>query len=392
MSALDQNPLDKPSSLLPVHPPARVARWTGWLLLAVAAAAALFACVMKLPEVVLSPFVLVPEEGADPIQAPLAAEVAGLSVHEGQRVRAGEELFRLRSNDIRNWQTSLHQFQQEQLSLAGRSKKLEEAHTNELAINDSETVQAGREIGFREKFRDASSNFLAADQTLARGGIVSQFDIIREELAVASSEKELALGQKEKQQLLLQRLELETARSRERIEEAAEQEKLQTQIATLQQQLEHCAGDVKSVCAPYDAIVLSVSQRNAGNVVAVGTELCQLARAGSRPIVRLFLPETGLPRLTVGQPLQLRLIAFPYQRYGSLQAQLGWISPAAVNGPGGPSFEARATILPSGAQEKIKPGIGMRGEARIIVGRRTLLEEALEPFRMMRENVRTARP
>jgi hypothetical protein len=68
---------------------------------------------------------------------------------------------------------------------------------------------------------------------------------------------------------------------------------------------------------------------------------------------------------------------------------LDWVSPAAVNGPGGPAFEARATILPSGAQNRIQPGIGMRGEARILVGRRTLLEKALEPFQMMRENMRT---
>jgi HlyD family secretion protein len=125
-------------------------------------------------------------------------------------------------------------------------------------------------------------------------------------------------------------------------------------------------------------------------MVAAGTELCQLARTESRPIVRLFLPETGLPRLRVGQPLQLRLVAFPYQRYGTLQAQLDWVSPEAVNGPGGPAFEARAAILPSGGQNKIQPGIGMRGEARILVGRRTLLEKALEPFQMMRENLRTA--
>jgi hypothetical protein len=31
----------------------------------------------------------------------------------------------------------------------------------------------------------------------------------------------------------------------------------------------------------------------------------------------------------------------------------------------------------------------MRGEARILVGRRTLAEKALDPFQMMRENMRT---
>jgi hemolysin D len=380
--------LDRPSSFLSTPPPARVARWTGWLLLGVAAAAATFACALKLPEVVLAPFILAPEKGADPIQAPLAAEVASVHVREGQHVHAGEELFTLRSDDIRNWQTRLRDLQEDQRSLLARAKKLEEAHSAELAIKDSELIQAQREVEFRGKYRDASSNFLAADEILAKMGVVSHFEVVHNQLDLASAEKELILGEKGQQQILLQRMELEATRSRERVQEASDGEKLKTEIATLEVQLQHCTGDVKSVCAPYDAFVLSVSQHNAGNMVAAGTELCQLARADSRPTIRLFLPETGLPRLRVGQPLQLRFVAFPYQRYGIMQARLDWVSPAAVNGSGGPAFEARATLMPSIAQNRIALSIGMRGEARIVVGHRTLLEKALETFQTLRENAK----
>jgi multidrug efflux pump subunit AcrA (membrane-fusion protein) len=389
MRAQDDHSLDRPSSLLPTHPPARVARWAGWLLLGVIVTTGVFACVIKLPEVVSAPFILVPEEGTDPTQAPLAAEVASVRVREGQRVQAGEELFTLRSDDIRNWQTRLRQLQEDQLSLGERTKKLEEAHSTELEIKNSEIVQADREIEFREQYRAASSNLLDAVQTLGKEKLISQFEIIHDQLDLASSEKDLVLGEKDRQKLLLQRQELETIRARERVEEAAEGEKFKTQIVTLQQELEHCTGDVKSVCAPYDAFVLSVSQHNAGNMVAAGTELCQLARANSRPTVRLFLPEAGLPRLLAGQTLRLRFVAFPYQRYGTFPAQLDWVSPAAVNGPTGPCFEGRATIVLIGTQNKINPVIGMRGEARIVVGRQTLLEKALEPFKMLRENTKT---
>lgn len=385
----DKQSLDRPSSLLPVHPPARVARWTGWLLLGVVTTAGFFACVMKLPEVIHAPFILVPEEGTDPIQASLAAEVASVRVREGQSVHAGEELFTLRSDDIRNWQTRLLQLQEDQLSLVERAKKLEEAHSAELAIKDSEIDQADREIEFRQKYRTAADKFFNAVQKLSDEGSSSRMEIIHAQLDLASSEKELVVSEKDKQQILLQRRELETTRARERMEEATEGEKLKTQIATLQQQLEHCTGDVKFVCAPYDAFVLSVSQRNAGNMVVAGTELCQLARANSRPTVRLFLSEAGLPRLCVGQTLQLRFVAFPYQRYGTLSAQLDWISPAPVNGPAGPSFEGRATIVPASSQNKINPAIGMRGEARIVVGQRSLLEQMLEPLKMLRENTKT---
>jgi len=104
--------------------------------------------------------------------------------------------------------------------------------------------------------------------------------------------------------------------------------------------------------------------------------------------VRLFLPEAGLPKLHTGQPVQLRLVAFPYQRYGLIQARLDWISQATVNTPSGSIFEATATLVPGGANNKIKPSIGMSGEARIVVGHRTLLQKALETFQTLRDNMK----
>lgn len=381
--------LDRPAPFLPNDPPSRVARWTGWLLLAAAASACVFAGVLRLPDVVTAPFLLAPENGTDPIQAPLAAEIATVRVHDGQSVHAGDELFTLRSDDIRNWQTRLRALREDQHSLAERGKRLEEAHTAELAIKDTEITQAEREVDFRAKYRDASSNFLAADQELGKMGVVSHFEIVRNELDLASAEKELVLGEKSRQQFLLQRTELEATRARERVEETGEAEKLKGEISTLERQLDHCTGDVKSVCAPYDAFVLSVRQHNAGNMVASGAELCQLARADSRAIVRLFLPEAGLPRLQTGQRVQLRFVAFPYQRYGAVQARLDWISQAAVNTPSGSTFEATATLLPDGPNVRINPSIGMSGEARIVVGHRTLLQKTLETFQTLRDNVKS---
>jgi hypothetical protein len=39
-------------------------------------------------------------------------------------------------------------------------------------------------------------------------------------------------------------------------------------------------------------------------------------------------------------------------------------------------------------KSKVQPRVGMRGEARIVVGRRTLIEYAFEPIRQLRENIR----
>jgi multidrug resistance efflux pump len=259
-------------------------------------------------------FVLAPEEGADPIQSPLAAEVAAVRVREGQTVKAGVELFALRSEEIRSWQTRVRQLRAGQQAFGERSRKLDEAHEAELAIKDAEIVQAEKEVAFRKKHSETSQEFLRRAQILAGQGLISEVELLQHQLSAAESEKDFVLGEKGKQQSMLQRRTLVTARDRQRLEETAEMEQAKMQLTQLDQQLEHCQGAVKSVYAPYDAVVLSLGQRNAGNVVAAGTVLCQLARVDSRPRVSLTLPENGVPRLQAGQRVWLRFEAFPYQR------------------------------------------------------------------------------
>lgn len=375
------------AALLPMDPPARAARWIAWLLLGISAAAVIFAATVKLPEVVSAPFVLEPEEGTDPIQAPLAAELAAIEVRDGQEVKAGERLFDLRSDEIRGWQARLRQVQEDQRALGKRRRNLEEAHAAQLAIKDAEIVQAEREVGFRQKYLETSKDFLRRAEVLAAEGLIAQVELIRHQLEAAQAEKDLVLGEKGKQQIILQRQELVTTRARQQTDEEADVEKLKVQAALLERQLEDCTNDIKSVRAPYHAVVLSLKQRHAGSMVGIGTELCQLARAEARPRARLTLPEASVPRLKPGQTLRLRYEAYPYQRFGSVPALLEWISPAAINGPNGAIFQAICTLPRRPNGSSIQPKVGMKGQARILLARRTLLEKFLEPFRMLRERL-----
>ncbi|PYL14183.1 MAG: hypothetical protein DMF43_02410, partial [Verrucomicrobia bacterium] len=97
--------LDAESEMSPQEPPPWIVRSTAWLLIAAFLFALLIAVVMRLPESVRCPFVLIPATGADPIQAPRQAMINRVAVSEGQTVKSGEELFVLRSDEIRGWDT-----------------------------------------------------------------------------------------------------------------------------------------------------------------------------------------------------------------------------------------------------------------------------------------------
>ena len=114
-----------------------------------------------------------------------------------------------------------------------------------------------------------------------------------------------------------------------------------------------------------------------------------MAETDNIPVVRLTLGEAGLPKLVKGQTVRLFFDAFPYQRYGVINATLNWISPAAVVSHDGPHFVALASLDPARkGRTPLAVRVGMTGEARIVIGQRTLIEYAFEPIRQLRENTR----
>src|SRR5260370_32432503 len=109
MSAETYSPssLDTESEMLPQDPPPKVIRFVGWWLIWLFIIALLAAIFVHLPETEHAAFVLIPREGADPIQSPRLATVNRVSVMEGQTAPAGAELLVLRTDGILAFDTQL---------------------------------------------------------------------------------------------------------------------------------------------------------------------------------------------------------------------------------------------------------------------------------------------
>jgi multidrug resistance efflux pump len=265
---------------------------------------------------------------------------------------------------------------------------MEEYYNGQLAIKKQEIQSAERDVVFRETHLATARDVLDRNQKLADEKLVSQIEMLEYRLAAAESEKDLNVAQRRIEHIALERQALDTERARQRADEQSEAEKLKVRIGALRRQLDNCAGDVMSIRAAYHAAVISLTHRNPGGVVQNGAELCQLARADGEPRVRLLLQEAGVPKLAPGQKLRLFFDAFPYQRYGTITGKLEWISPAAVSSPEGQRFTGRATLDQTafrtrGQERPLR--VGMKGEARLMVGTRTLIEYAFEPLRQLRE-------
>jgi len=384
--------LDTESALAPQEPPSWVIRWTAWLLIAAFVFALLIAIVMRLPETVDCRFVLIPATGADPIQAPRQAIISRVVVEEGQPVKADEELFVLRSDEIGGWDTQFRTLSEDLRTKQESLTRNESAYTAQLGIKSAEIEQAKSEVQFRENHAQTSRELVTRMEKLAKQGGESEIDLIKLKLDLAGSEKDLSVAQRTVQQVTLDRQRIETEHARQRGEEQAEVEKLKMRIGALKTDLENAQHNLLTVRSPYEGLVISVDQRTVGSFVQQGQVLCQLASKGSKPRARMTLTEAGLPRLAVAQRVRYFFEAFPYQRYGAVTGKVDWISPSAVTGTDGSRFVALGSLdryeIPSPAGQALPLRVGMKGSAHIIVGSRTIIEYAFEPIRRLRESMK----
>jgi multidrug efflux pump subunit AcrA (membrane-fusion protein) len=386
---MPQQKAESESEMLPQDPPPQIIRGIAWLLIAIFFTGLIAAITVHLPETVSAPFILIPQNGADPIQSSRLAVVSSVKVAEGETVKSGQELFVLRSDEIRGLSTQLNGLAEDLRTKEQGLAKADAAYTSQLEIKLAEISNSESEVKFREKHSATSRELVERMETLSESGGISKVELIRLRLDVAGSEKDLSVARRTLQQATLDRQRMDTEHARQRDEQVAEIEKLKFRVKALKSDLENSELNMLSVRAPYDGVVISLAQRNAGSVVQNGQELCQLARIDAKPHARLLFGESGLPKLAVGQRVRFFFAAFPYQRYGAVDAKLDWISPSAVSSPDGSHFVGLASLDENKKNKsKVQPRVGMRGEARIVVGRRTLIEYAFEPIRQLRENIR----
>jgi len=381
---------EEQAPLVPRDPPPWFVPALGWLLIALFITALLASILVSVPETVQSRFVLVTEGGADPIEAPRQAVLDQVLLRVGQKVKKGDKLFLMRVDEVREWQTDTDAREQALRALREGSIKLEEAHASALRIKDSEIDQAKRETSFRDKYLRTLGDLVTKLEKLAGTGLISEIELTSQRLSLAQAEKDLEVARKTLAQRGLERQGLDTERRRQRIAEKSAADDLTIRISALNQPLAASANGLLEIRAPYDAVCISVTQQNAGSVVAPGEQLCQLSPLANRLQARLELPETGLSRLEPRQRVRLFFEAFPYQRYGVVTGAVDWISPAAVTREQGSDFVALASLdkqhFVSGRNaHPLKAG--MKGEARVTVGRRALIEYAFEPVRKLRENL-----
>lgn len=166
--------------------------------------------------------------------------------------------------------------------------------------------------------------------------------------------------------------------------------------AEQEQQKARLRTEVTEVRAPHAGIVKDLAVATRGAVVAVGAPLLSIVPADEPLLAEVWLANEDAGFVAVGQPVRLKVLAFPFQRHGLLEGRVGMLGADATDAKSAPQapptgsaarLAYRALVhLPvqhlddarSGSRLRLTPGMAVNAE--VVLGSRTVLEYLLSPL------------
>lgn len=171
------------------------------------------------------------------------------------------------------------------------------------------------------------------------------------------------------------------------------QTEIQNQINRDTKELQQVAGELQKtiIRAPADGTILELNIRNPGQSVNPNNPIARIAPRNAELVIKARVTAQDIGRVQVGQPVNLRVSAFPYPDYGTLNGRVKEIAadittPASGTNPETTATFFEVTIIPDQLFLRDQRNIldsGMEVTADIISQEETVLKFILRKARLL---------
>jgi HlyD family secretion protein/adhesin transport system membrane fusion protein len=384
---------------------------------------ALWAAITRVPEIAVAQGSIAPADPVAPVQHLEGGIVEAVLVADGEAVTAGAPLLRLAGaaaqaelDQLRVREAGLH-FQSarlraflddapfvpeegafpllaadQQAELEGRLRtRLDRALVLRAQLGQRQADAAGLDAQLAGLARQHAlqANELALRERLLEQGLTTRIAVLEVRRAVLAMEAELgrldAAAAAAQRAIAEAEARLAEADSTARDEAARDISRINRERAEVEGQLRAAYERVGrlTVLAPADGTVKGLVARSPGQVVQPGQVLMELVPQRAPLVVEARLSPRDVGFARIGQPVTVKVQAFDYARYGTLDGQLAQISATTTaDEHGQPWYAARITLAAqhvghAGTQHRLLPG--MTVQADIVTGGKTLLQYLLKP-------------
>lgn len=366
-----------------------------WLLLSLLAVLLTWSCLAKVDVAATAPGKVVPEGKVKLLHATEIALVRAIHVKDGQRVKAGELLLELDNTinlaehkavtqkliqlrlERERMQSTLEEREpvfdvpgalpesiQAQRSLFNAQRLAHQARAAEAARNRQHRLM--QETAATALITKLEANLTSAQERLERvrpyaGESISHFEYLRLQdnasslISELASQRAAANAARQEHLAAQQRLQfLEAEHRSSLLAQVQEKQALIVAAQSDQARIEQLLAQ-KVLRAPVDGQVQSISVHTLGAVVMPGQVIVTIVPDNTPLMIEATLSNEDAGFVHVGQHVDIKVDAFPYQQYGSLSGEVTWISPDA-------ELRAPAGIDPATMNKGMEmPGLPLKG-------------------------------
>ena len=371
--------------------------WVLYLMAAAIAAALAWATLARVDEVTKADARIVPEGHEQVIASLEGGILQTLFVKEGQQVEPGQDLAELDPTRFKVQQEEGHA---KVLALKAQIARLSaEAGDRPLVFPPEldavpDVVQTERDSYLARKHANDS-----AIESNRRGA-----DMLRRELVMSEAMSAKGLLS-EVEVLHLRRqindisLQSDDRLNRFRQDASAELSRARTDLAALEQEQ---AGrrDVLErtmIKSPVRGVVKNIRVNTLGGVIGGGAPIMEIVPIGQEPLIEARVKPGEIGFLEVGQTAKVKLAAYEFALYGSIDARIESISPDVLGDPDHPGsadptyYRVMLRVSGNTLHEKGKtlPLLpGMTGSVEVRIGERSVLNFLLRPMLKSKEAFR----
>ena len=427
--------------------PWRFARATVLTMLGLVLAALAWSFIGHADVVVTAQGTLAPDSEVRRFYAPIDGELANLYIAEGQPVSKGDVLARLNARGAieaatnaleaqlkledaeREWKA----FPERKLLMERRAEALKQQIEVEERLHEKRMAEGTTRLaeGQKAQLQEARINLENARRTrdaaraeadkfarlfaLPGGGGISQLQVEAKRNELKAAESALRVAETRLGELSF-RLSQEYGQASAQLESSGQEvTKLRLQYDSALKEVANAEGKARLqlqtarlvaeaadrirfenidkdnfllILAPVDGIITDVTSTQAGDKVQANAPLGGIAPRNARPILKIQIAEQDRAFLREGLAARLKFNAFPYQRYGTIEGTLEYISPTTK--PAGqsrqPVYEGRVALESDAflvGETRYPLRYGMTASAEIVVRERRLIDLALDPFRQI---------
>jgi membrane fusion protein len=339
--------------------------------------------------------------GTVPVSLPMTGDVEAVNVREGQHVTAGRPVLIVSNRRTLATRTDANQIALEALrqrraaqagALAERRVAMEAAvasYGSQAALVAGQQRTLDRQIAEQRRRVSFAAQIAERYKDLEKRGLVPLNDVILRQDQLSQRQQELnALSQ--------QRIALDVSLSQLRAQMTASREAYAVEASNdlgasavlTEQSADLQASAKRLVTAPVSGTVTAV-RVNVGERVQPGRDLFSIVPDGAKLEAILDTSGEVAGIAKVGQPVLLRIDAFPYQEFGLQRAVVTEITRAAVGRGDNASQESfqliaqleRPAVVLGKTRYALKPGMTVRAD--VLLDRHSLMDWLLDPLRQM---------